>query len=114
MFNLLHPERFVAVSRSSSQQICEEAITGKNKKSKEREHDIRCQEVQKPPRHFIMGRQTRDTHHRSSLVIYNWTEPKKLSSFSLEGHKSHAKLIDASHASHVRTFVTSSHDRVSL
>ena len=36
MFNILHPQRLVAVSSSSSQQICEEAIqvTGKNKKVK--------------------------------------------------------------------------------
>ena len=55
MFNLLHPERLVVEGSSRSQQICEEAITGKNK-GKEREHDIRCQEVRKPPRHFRMGR----------------------------------------------------------
>ena len=36
MFNILHPQRLVAVSSSSSQQICEEAIqvTGKNKKAR--------------------------------------------------------------------------------
>lgn len=55
MFNLFHPKRFVVVSSSGSQQIHEKAVTGKNK-GKEREHDIRCQEVRKPPRHFIMGR----------------------------------------------------------
>ena len=55
MFNLFHPERLIVVGSSSSQQICEETVTGKNQ-GKEREHDIRCQEVQKPPRHFIMER----------------------------------------------------------
>ena len=54
MFNLFHPERLVVVSGSTSQQICEEAVTGKNK-GKEREHEERCREVQRPPRHFIMG-----------------------------------------------------------
>ena len=34
MFNILHPQRLVAVSSSSFQQICEEAFTGKNKKVK--------------------------------------------------------------------------------
>ena len=75
MFNLFHPERLVVVSGSTSQQICEEAVTGKNK-GKEREHEERCQEVQRPPRHFIMGgtswqlqRDTEDTHLRSSLWI---------------------------------------------
>ena len=66
MLNRLHPERLIVVGRSSSQQICEEAVTGKNK-GKEREHEIRCEEVQKPPRHFIVGRcqlqqDTGDTH----------------------------------------------------
>ena len=58
MFNLLYPERLIVVGSSSSQQICEEAVTGKNKgeKREEREHEIRCQEVQKPPRHYIMGK----------------------------------------------------------
>ena len=74
MFNLLHPKRLINRGRSNSQQICEDAITqaGKNK-GKELEHDIRCQEVQKP-RHFIMGRyqlqrDTGDTGRRHALGV---------------------------------------------